>query len=244
MEQSQLDARRAGLFDTTTTATADLVGYYQTIQNESPDAVAAQLRAAAPAVVAEYGEIAGTMAADWYEQTRPVTGFLATTATPSIADALPGMLGWALQPLFADTGSDALTRLVGGVQRLVALFDRSTIDLNATRDPLAGTSKRLATSSACAFCIYMAVATDAEHGHYHDHCNCLPAPEWKGDALPSPPEAWQNAYESAYHAISRGQTEIPDWYSMKRKERGAKYPELQLTTKNIVARMRESLGTH
>lgn len=244
MEQSQLDARRAGLFDTTTTATADLVGYYQTIQNESPDAVAAQLRAAAPAVVGEYGEIAGTMAADWYEQTRPVAGFGAITANPSIADALPGMLGWALQPLFADTGSDALTRLVGGVQRLVALFDRDTIDLNTARDPLAVTSKRLAVPNACAFCIYMAVATDAEHGHYHDHCHCLPAPEWKDDALPGPPDAWQNAYESAYQAISRGQSEIPDWHSMKRKVRGAKYPELQLTTKNIVARMRETLGIH
>lgn len=230
MELAQLDARRASLLDTTDAAGADLASYYLTIQDESPDAVAAQLRAAAPAVVSTYGEVAGTMAADWYEQTRPTGGFLALTADPPIADALPGMLGWALAPLFTDTGSDAITRLLGGVQRLISMYDRMTIDGNAARDPLADGSARIPNANPCAFCIYMSVAAGIDTGHYHDGCHCTPAPRWQDDALPDNPNegSWVDAYERAYATLSgRGHA-----------------TRQTITTKNIVALMRETLGTH
>lgn len=250
MELSQLQQRQASLDDVTAAATADLSGFYQSIAGESPDRVAAQLRAATPAVINQYGEVAGTMAADWYEQTRPKPGFLAQTATPSLADSMPGMLGWALAPLFSDTGSDTLERLVGGVQRLILLFDRDTIDSNVVRDPLAEHAKRIALPGACAFCAYMSTVTDntdEDTKKYHDHCHCIPAPGWKGDQIPAGEhdELWSDAAAKA-----RNEIEADYWAKRKlapdlrRSNFYRKFPETAINTKNIVARMREQLGTH
>lgn len=251
MELAQLQFRQTSLDSVTAAATGDLAGYYQTIADESPERVAAQLRATTPAVVGQYGEIAGTMAADWYEQTRPAPGFLAQTASPSIAESTSGMLGWALLPLFApDSDGSVIERLVGGVQRLVSLFDRDTINLNTVRDPLAEHAKRIALPGACAFCAYMSTFTDntdEDTKKYHDHCHCIPATKWKGDELPrgEHDEQWERAASSARNAIEADYREkrklAPD---LRSRNFYRKFPETAITTKNIVARMREQLGTH
>jgi len=82
VDLAQLDQRANTLDSITTLATADVAGYFATIQNEAAPRIAAQLRDAVPAVVNAYGEIAGIAAADWYESVRPVSGFNAVTVTP------------------------------------------------------------------------------------------------------------------------------------------------------------------
>ena len=251
MDLAQIEQRAATLDNITTAATNDLVSYASTILDESPPRVAAQLRVATPAVIASYGEVAGVAAADWYETVRPVPGFRATVAAPtSLIDDTASMLGWALAPLFTDTDSGVLTRITGGLIRLVSGFDRSTIDANVGRDPFAGKSKRVARPDACAFCAYMSVNTDntdEDTKRYHDHCRCYPVPFWDTVGVPQLPyEArWEAAAEDARNAIERDYHEkrklAPD---LRRQNFYKKFPETAINKTNILTRMRIELGLH
>jgi hypothetical protein len=251
VDLAQIEQRAATLDSITTLATNDLAGYAQTILGESPPRVAAQIRDAVPAVVSSYGEVAAVSAADWYETVRPMAGFNAVPVTPpSLAQDTASTLGWALAPLFTETESDVLTRLTGGLIRLVAGFDRETVNVNSTRDPFAGRSKRVARPDACAFCAYMSVATENLHettSKYHDHCRCYPVPFWETVGIPPLPQAakWEEAASRARNAIEADYWEkrklAPD---LRRRNFYRKFPETAINTENIIARMRAELGTH
>ncbi len=251
MDLAQIEVRAATLENITTAATNDIVSYASTILNESPPKVAAQMRVAVPAVVGTYGEIASVAAADWYETVRPVAGFRAVTATPtSLSDDLTSTLGWALAPLFTETESDMLTRITGGLIRLVSAFDRDTIDTNVGRDPFAKKSKRVARPDACAFCAYLSVNTDntdEDTKKYHDHCRCYPVPFWDTVGVPRLPyeEAWEAAAASARNAIERDYFEkrklAPD---LRKRNFFKKFPETAINRTNILSRMRVELGIH
>lgn len=251
MDQAQLELRSTNLDNITTLAVADLTRYYQTILSESAPRVAAQLREAVPAVIGSYGPVASVAAADWYEIVRPVGGFAAVTAVPpSLADDTTSTLGWALAPLFTETESDALTRLVGGLIRLIANFDRETIDFNASRDPLAGRTKRVARPDACAFCAYLAVYSESSHEDtkkYHDHCRCYPVPFTDTTGFPELDyeQRWAEAAERARDEILADYQEkrllAPD---LRMRAFYRQFPETAVNTSNIVARMREELGIH
>lgn len=251
MDLAQLDQRANTLDSITTLATADVAGYFATIQNEAPPRIAAQLRAVVPAVVNSYGETAGVAAADWYETVRPAAGFNATVVTPTkIAQQTDSMLGWAMAPLFTETDSDTLTRLAGGLVRLVSAFDRDTIRGNAIRDPFAGKSKRVARPDACAFCAYMSVETDntdEDTKHYHDHCRCYPVPFWDSVGIPhlDYQDAWSDAASKARNEIEADYWEkrklAPD---LRRRNFYRKFPETAINQRNILARMRAELGIH
>jgi len=160
------------------------------------------------------------------------------------------MLGWALAPLFAETESDTLTRLAGGLVRLVSAFDRDTVRDNSIRDPFAGRSKRVARPDACAFCAYMSVNTDntdEDTKHYHDHCRCYPVPFWDSVGIPSLPyqDAWAAAASRARNAIEADYFEkrklAPD---LRRRNFYRRFPETAINQTNILARMRVELGIH
>lgn len=251
MDLAQLDQRANTLDAITTLATADVANYYATIKNETPARVAAQLRDAVPAVVNTYGETAGVAAADWYEQVRPIGGFNAAVVTPSkLKGQTESMLGWAMAPLFTETDTDTLTRIAGGLVRLVSAFDRDTIRDNSIRDPFARTSKRVARADACAFCAYMSVATDnsdEDTKHYHDHCRCYPVPFWDTVGIPTLPHAqkWEASAEDARNAIERDYSEKRKLASdLRLRNFYRKFPETAINQKNILARMRIELGIH
>lgn len=251
MDLAQLNQRAATLDSITTLATNDVASYFQTIRDEPPPRVAAQLRDAVPAVVGSYGEVAGVAAADWYESVRPAPGFAAIPVTPkNIAAETTSTLGWALAPLFTETDSDTLMRITGGLIRLVSMFDRDTIDTNAGRDPFASKSKRVARFDACAFCAYLSVNTDntdEDTKKYHDHCRCYPVPFWDTVGIPQLPyqEAWEISAERARNAIEADYREkrklAPD---LRRRNFYRQFPETAINTKNILARMRADLGIH
>lgn len=251
MDLAQLELRSTNLDNITTLATADLTNYYGTIANEAPPRVAAQLRQAVPAVIGSYGPLASVAAADWYEIVRPAAGFAAVTAVPTnLAEDTTSTLGWALAPLFADTDSDTLTRLVGGLVRLLAGFDRETITLNGSRDPIAGRMKRVARPNACAFCAYLAVYsenTDEGTKKYHDHCRCYPVPFTDTTGYPDleHEQRWVEAAERARDAILADYREkrllAPD---LRMRNFYRQFPETAVNTQNIVSRMRADLGIH
>lgn len=246
MEAALLDARVGTLDAIVATALADLAGWLDTVGDvRDPEAVTTDLRGVAPAVVLGYGEMAGVAAADWYAEVRP-TGARPFTPAPVVPDGLTEhvdrLVSWAAGPLFTagDTGA-MFERLAGGVQRFVAEHDRETVMVAAQRDPVAIGWQRRASASACAFCAYMAVVSPDEAGedarHFHAHCHCQSVPLFsREDDLAQPErDRYEADAERAREVLMRRRREV----GYDRLPRSRRPKELALTTRNILAVMRE-----
>lgn len=247
----QVSEHRDTVAGIATLAQNDLGAYAQSILNESPERVAAQLRAATPAVVGTYGEAAAVAGALFYETNRPKPGFTADLAVAPVGDRVQSALGWALLPLFRperfDLGpQETVNRLNGLVQGLVAAQDRETVRGAAKKDRTSTGTHLFATAGACAFCALMS-AQSVRGGHWHNDCKCVEVPAWEG--APVPDDEVQDAHSAAFTGarkqIEDARYTHPDWGRMSPRHFLRMHPEFVLSNKNITRVMRESFGfTH
>lgn len=247
----QVSEHRATIEGITTLAQNDIGSYAQSILNESPERVAVQLRAATPAVISQYGEVAAVAGALFYETNRPAPGFTADLAPAPVGQKVASSLGWALLPLFRpdefELGpQETVNRLAGMVQGLVAAQDRETVRGAAKKDHLSAGTHLFATAGACAFCALMS-AQSVRGGHWHDDCKCVEVPAW--DGAPVPDDAVQEAHSTAFRGAVKQLEDTraahPDWSRQSPRKFLRVHPEFALTNKNITRVMRESFGfTH
>lgn len=135
-----------------------------------------------PAVVADYGDAAATLAADWYDTLRDSLGvrgrFAADLAPGPAEDLLRAVSNW-----IAENPDTAQARAEAASQKLVADMSRQTIQLSAERDPQAHGWGRFTDDGACGFCRMLAsrggvyTSASVKFGS-HDHCHCLAGPVW------------------------------------------------------------------
>jgi hypothetical protein len=163
--QAEIRQFQTELQAVSTLAVADLVRELRDITGMSPARAAAVVREVVPVIVAENGELAGAVAADFYDELRflavgaGATAFTATIAPDYVPDELVAeALAWALAPLFDDKHDpqDALVRLADKTQTLVLGGGRRTIEHNAAGDPVGTRYARHAQPDACAFCRMLA----------------------------------------------------------------------------------------
>lgn len=265
---SEVTAHQSAVDDLTTLARADLAAFWRSLDGATPDERAVAVRRYLPVLVTAYGTATGSLGADFYDELRaaaPVAvGFAAVVDTDITEGDLQSVIGWGLAPVFAPEGpvlDDALARLTRGAARLVADADRATIITNTRNDPDAVRYVRHASANACAFCAMLATrqavyrseasasvvvgrgtakrndgsgfdrlrkgvrarGTQDLGEKYHDHCHCVAVPVWPGQEVEEAPYVadWREAYFAATDELG-----------------GAS------DTKAILARMRESLGTH
>ncbi len=148
-----------------------------------------------PALVAEYGDAASVVSADWYDEYRDAQGvggsFRADVPVSQNlgAEALAGWGSSLITPETADWDA-ALTRLNGGLQRRISDSSRATITGATHADPRARGWQRKARPDGCGFCqmlagratLYRSQGT-ADFGA-HDHCHCVAVPAFGGQPLP------------------------------------------------------------
>ena len=147
-----------------------------------------------PALVAEYGDAAAVVTAEWYDEYRSdlnVDGaFAADLASPELgAEALAG---WGSR-LAQDNWDTALSLVSGGLVKRVMNASRSTVMDNVDRDPQARGWQRKARPNGCGFCqmvagrgaVYRSRAT-ADFAS-HDNCGCACIPAFVGRAVPVRP---------------------------------------------------------
>ena len=152
------------------------------------------LAAALVGLVVLYGEAAGALGADWYDDLREraeVPGrFQAIVADLPDVGRTDSLAGWAAEAMF---GADpdpaaALGRAEGGLQRIILDVDRQTVAGSAVADRAAGGWQRVGVGE-CAFC-RMLIARGAVYSEAtatfasHDHCRCVAQPAWGGQAVP------------------------------------------------------------
>jgi hypothetical protein len=230
--------------DLTTLAQAELVATWRAVDLANPTEVATSVRDVMPAIVVAYSLAGATLAADFYETIRESAGIPGAFAASLVDEVAPervqALVGWGLEPLFqrdhneadmlskeygvkveprpAPDPDKALSRLSGGLQRIVANADRDTITTNVERDPADARWARHASADACAFCRLLATRdatyrsqTDALRvtqarnkkrplgEKYHDDCRCTAIPEWPDAPLERAPYVsdWEAAYTAA-----------------------------------------------
>lgn len=168
----------------------DLFGFLGALNFERPEAVRAALFEYVPVLVSEYGAVAASVAADWYDELRAVEGVAGSFRAP-LAASVPGeqvtsRLGFATRtagPLWAgDVAS--LTGFLGlMVNEYVLQPGRETVMQAAHKDNAA--YARVPEPGACKFCLMLASrgfvyakSTAGGTKKFHGKCRCNAVPVW------------------------------------------------------------------
>lgn len=179
---------RAALRDVETLARAALVARWREFDLAAALAVTTGLLDTLPGLVNGYFVVAATVAADWYDAVRARAGvrrrFAAVLAGPPDVSRVEALARWGVGPLFsADPRPDvALSKLSGGLQRVVASGARETVRVSSVRDPAARGWQRVTSAGSCDFCAMLAsrgavYTEESVQFDTHDACHC--------DAIPA-----------------------------------------------------------
>ncbi|MEV4670980.1 hypothetical protein AB0K34_04935 [Actinomadura sp. NPDC049382] len=217
--------------DVVALAHADLVRWWAELDTSDGRTAAAALEAFMADLVAAYGSVAASLAADFYDDLREQADaprrFRAHVADPVPAEQVGAAARWAAGPMFGGDGPNAaLEHAAGAVQRLVQQPGRETIELNTRRDPARPGWARVPRGKGCAFCrmlagrgaVYSSARAAGDMRAFHDHCKCSAVPVWRGQGLPYDADALEREYLRA------------------RENAGGGSP------KAVLAQMREDLG--
>lgn len=183
--QAEIALYRAALRDVNTLAQRDLLTYWR--QFELTDAIKVRdgLMDVLPGIIDTHHLAAATVAADWYDIQRHDLGakgrFRAIMAD-SPTDARGAVMArWGVGPMFTSDAPDVaasltLSKIAGGLQRIVTDGARQTITGSVARDPGRIGWARV-TSGGCDFCEMLAgrgAVYSAETATFesHDHCHC------------------------------------------------------------------------
>lgn len=174
----------------------DLEAFWATLNLTRPESARDELLAFLPILMTEYGEIAATVAADWFDELRieavasglfVATGaaatYTATLAPVTPAAVIQKQVRFGAQHLFTDNPDQTLVFLKGEATKYALQPGRDTITRNAGRDPQARGWQRFTRAGSCKFCRMLSsrggVYTNASsHFSAHHHCNCVSAPTW------------------------------------------------------------------
>jgi len=159
-----------------------------------------------PLLTQQFGELAATLAMDWFEELRfdaidagqiaaigRATSYEAVRTDPVILTVSAASASYWQHRLAADGPDAAVAGLKDGAMRAVRQSGREAITQNADRDRAARGWQRMTRPGACRFCRALAnrggVYTKASvrfaaHG---PKCNCVAAPTWDQNAPEADP---------------------------------------------------------
>lgn len=174
----------------------DLDDFWGSLDLNRPERARDQLLAYLPTLTDQYGEIAASIAADWFDQLRfeangaglfAMVGAAASFATQLAPltphEAVESQVRFGAQHLFTEQPEQTLAFLKGETQKYVMQPGRDTITVNSADDPAAKGWRRVVRANACDFCrdlrrrgaIYR--ARSARFTAHHS-CHCTAAPTW------------------------------------------------------------------
>lgn len=208
---TQVERFRRAVNNAATLSTRQLAALWREFDLADAERTTRALLAAMPTLADRWTEVAAVLAVDAYDEWRDdaeVAGrFAAEPAPPPARGRIDALVRWGVEPLWSAEPAPALalTKLSGGLHRVVAGAARDTIVANVDRDPANPRYARHAAADACAFCAMLATrgavytSRDAAAGRYHDDCSCTPIVAWSPvDYEPAPYVArWQQAYDRA-----------------------------------------------
>lgn len=241
---------RQAIQDLTKLAQAEAMGAVQLLKDQPLMEFAGELRKTLPAIASVYGSASGLLSTTFYDQSRlqaEAAGSYTATASAIDLSIIEAGIGYTVaKQAQAATLDDVKTTLAGAVGRAVAGVDRNTIFDNSERDPFA-TYRRVARPDGCAFCITMAAVAEVQYtadAHaFHDHCHCVNIPVFDGQSF-TEPDIYKTVRQHYSDAVSEIQVkrQLVDYNGYKRNVAAKKFPDLTLTTPNILSIVRKTTG--
>lgn len=177
-------------------ARAELNAFFFGLDLTKPELARDALLEFMPMLAQEYGYVAATAAAEWYETQRAaqVGGRYAAVLGDVVPDAqVQGSVRYAAGHLFGDDPAQTLALLSGALQRFILTGARTTIGANAERDRARPTFARVPTGrKTCAWCemlasrgfVYLTKETAGIiSDDYHDDCDCMIVSSWEQPSI-------------------------------------------------------------
>lgn len=175
-------------------ARADLEGFFVGLDISNSEAVRDALLEFVPALAREYGDVAATVAAEWYEELRTsaVGGSFNARLAPLKPDAaVEASVRYAAGHLFDGDPADTLAVLSGSLQRFVTYGSRATVARNVQLDPRKPRYARITSGDSCMFCrlmasrgfVYYSESSAGMRDEWHNDCSCQVSPEWDSESL-------------------------------------------------------------
>lgn len=184
---------------------SEIVDYLAGVPGLTPQQFRNSLIVQTNLVVSQYGDVAASMAAEWYEDIRVSEGVRGSfralpQSSPYDADAVEGMVRRAVAPMFDEVPDvSAVMRTVAqNAGKYVLGASRETVRKNSFIDPRGTGFQRIARPGSCDFCL-MLVGRGAVYKREtaffasHGDCNCAAVPSWDRGA----PEVDVELYEAS-----------------------------------------------
>lgn len=159
-----------------------------------------------PLLTQQFGELAATLAMDWFEELRldaidagqiaaigRATSYEAVRTDPVILTVSAASASYWQHRLATDGPDAAVAGLKDGAMRAVRQSGREAITQNTDRDPAARGWQRLTRAGACRFCRALAsrggvyTRASVRFAAHGPKCNCVAAPTWNQDAPEADP---------------------------------------------------------
>lgn len=146
-----------------------------------------------PLIGDHYGLAAAALAADWYDDMRAekrVKGrFRAVPHLLPDENRFVKLVEFGIGPLFGEEPDfiTTVSKITGGMQRIIMDQQRLTIVDNTQVDPQSKGWSRVGSGHNCDFCTMLISRGGVYTGksvtfRSHDHCNCSAAPSWDPNA--------------------------------------------------------------
>ena len=206
--------------DIRTLVLRDLAAFWASLNTQNATATRDALLEVVPLLVAQYGETAAAVAADFYDNLREQAAapgrFSAVLADPVDVEELRGQIRWSIDPLFSANPDPqaALGRLEIKVDEFTLQPGRDTISASAAKDPAKARWARVPVGDTCAFClalasrgaVYRSAESAGQARKFHGKCDCTPSPFWGNEPYPDgyDPDALYEQYNAARQAADSG----------------------------------------
>jgi len=223
--RADLERLSRSLDEVTRMALAALSSAFGRLDLSSPERARDALLVVMPAIAAQYGDLAASSAAEWYERLRadavggPYSAILADG--PSEVQVTQATR-WAVGGLWGADPAGVQTTLGGVLGRLIGQQGKDTVHRNVAMDPTRPRWARVpGPGGCCAWCsmlasrgfVYASAATAGQGHAYHDHCSCVPTPLWKGQKPRIDgydPKALRATYNKARAAVKASGATVDD----------------------------------
>jgi hypothetical protein len=203
MAQADLEAYRQANSELSRLVKRDLAAFFASLNLGTPEAARDALLEFLPVLTAQYGDVAASLAAEFYEEMRAASGavgaFTALSAPSVPAEAVQAKVRYLAGHLWTPEPDGMLGGLLTAADKYVKQPGRSTVAANAKREGVRWA--RVPTGrKTCSFCLVLAsrdavflskesAKYDKSGEKYHGHCDCEPvriasAKDYPKDYLP------------------------------------------------------------
>lgn len=197
---------------------AELEAFFLSLDLSKPDLVRDALLEFMPVLTDQFGAVAATMAADWYEELRGASGaagrFRAVTAASVPAGAVEAKVRFLASHLWTPEPAEMLGGLLVAADKYVKQPGRDTMASNAKREGVRWA--RVPTGAkTCSWCltlasrdaVYLSKGNAGGGGHkYHGDCDCVPTRIAKASDYPEGylPDDYYSMYQAARRESGSG----------------------------------------